>query len=212
MIKKVLYSWNCNYEFFLFFIWQCKRKRNSKTNRSILTRLKLFRTNLKSLLGHWRSAHSKYILEWHPESQSQHFKLLASYSSIRSCFETLRKVQFLQNLQFRLKSNTVTWPYLLKYLASLLLYLIFQYVGDATIDGQLCTKWAYNVTVFERNNSYVFYATKTVPPKPVYFEMNGYDTLLVSYYDKYVIKYHSFEEWDYDPDDDPDVFEVPHRK
>lgn len=88
----------------------------------------------------------------------------------------------------------------------------FQYVDDATIDGQLCTKWAYNVTVFERNNSYVFYATKTVPPKPVYFEMNGYDTLLVSYYDKYVIKYHSFEEWDYDPDDDPDVFEIPHCK
>jgi len=40
--------------------------------------------------------------------------------------------------------------------------------------------------------------------------MNGYDTLLVSYYDKYVIRYHSFEEWDYDPDNDPDVFEVPH--
>lgn len=86
----------------------------------------------------------------------------------------------------------------------------FKYVGDATINGQLCTKWTYNVTVFERNNTYVFYATKTVPPKPVYFEMNGYDTLLVSYYDKYVIKYHSFEEWDYDPDDEADVFEIPH--
>ena len=68
------------------------------------------------------------------------------------------------------------------------------------------------MTVFERNNSYLFYATKTNPPKPVYFEMNGYDTLLVSYYDKYTIHYHSFEEWDYDPDDDPDVFEIPHCK
>ena len=68
------------------------------------------------------------------------------------------------------------------------------------------------MTVFERNNSYLFYATKTNPPKPVYFEMNGYDTLLVSYYDKYTIHYHSFEEWDYDPDDDPDVLEIPHCK
>ena len=42
--------------------------------------------------------------------------------------------------------------------------------------------------------------------------MNGYDTLLVSYYDKYTIHYHSFEEWDYDPDDDPDVLEIPHCK
>ena len=68
------------------------------------------------------------------------------------------------------------------------------------------------MTVFERNNSYLFYATKTNPPKPVYFEMNGYDTLLVSYYDKYTIHYHSFEKWDYDPDDDPDVLEIPHCK
>lgn len=86
----------------------------------------------------------------------------------------------------------------------------FKYEGDAVINGKECTKWSYNVTVFERNNSYLFYATKTNPPKPVYFEMNGYDTLLVSYYDKYTIHYHSFEEWDYDPDDDPDVFEIPH--
>ena len=68
------------------------------------------------------------------------------------------------------------------------------------------------MTMFERNNTYIFYATKTVPPKPVYFEMNGYDTLLVSYYDKYVIKYHTFQEWDYEPEDDPDVFEIPHCK
>lgn len=80
------------------------------------------------------------------------------------------------------------------------------------MDGIKCTKWSYNITVFDRNNSYVFYATNTKSPKPMYFEMNGYDTLLVSYYDKYVIRYHSFEEWDYDPDNDPDVFEVPHCK
>ena len=92
------------------------------------------------------------------------------------------------------------------------MWFCFQYEGDVTMDGIKCTKWSYNITVFDRNNSYVFYATKTSPPKPVYFEMNGYDTLLVSYYDKYVIRYHSFEEWDYDPDNDPDVFEVPHRK
>ena len=92
------------------------------------------------------------------------------------------------------------------------LWFWFQYEGDATMNDIKCTKWSYNITVFDRNNSYVFYATKTNPPKPVYFEMNGYDTLLVSYYDKYVIRYHSFEEWDYDPDNDPDVFEVPHRK
>lgn len=73
-----------------------------------------------------------------------------------------------------------------------------QYVGDKTINGILCTKWMFNITMRKKDNSYVFYASKTVPPKPVRYEMNGYDTLLVSYYDRYVIDYQKFEEWEYD--------------
>lgn len=62
--------------------------------------------------------------------------------------------------------------------------------------------------MFDRDNKYAFYATNTDPPKPVRFEMNGYDTLLVSYYDRYVIDYNMFEEWDYDEE----RFQVPKRK
>ena len=62
--------------------------------------------------------------------------------------------------------------------------------------------------MFERENNYTFYATKTDPPKPVRFEMNGYDTLLVSYYDRYAVDYHEFEEWSYNED----KFKVPHRE
>lgn len=54
----------------------------------------------------------------------------------------------------------------------------------------------------------MFYVIKMSLLKFVYFEMNGYDILLVFYYDKYVICYYSFEEWDYDFDNDLDVFEV----
>lgn len=81
-------------------------------------------------------------------------------------------------------------------------------MGDVIIDGKLCIKWMYNIIVFECNNIYVFYVIKIVLFKLVYFEMNGYDILLVFYYDKYVIKYYSFDEWDYDFDDDLDVFEI----
>lgn len=84
----------------------------------------------------------------------------------------------------------------------------FKYVGDVTIDGRLCTKWTFKHKIYEKNNRYAFYATKTDPPKPVRFEMNGYDTLLVSYYDRYIVDYHSFHEWSYDRE----KFELPHLK
>ena len=41
---------------------------------------------------------------------------------------------------------------------------------------------------------------KTNPPVPVRYEMNGYDTLLTSYYDKYIIDYTLYEKWDYNKD------------
>lgn len=74
----------------------------------------------------------------------------------------------------------------------------FQYVKDVRINGKLCTKWTYEINVREKKNSYEFYVTKTVPPLPVRLVMNGYDTLLVSYYDSYVIDYRTFKKWKYD--------------
>ena len=38
--------------------------------------------------------------------------------------------------------------------------------------------------------------------------MIGYDTLLTSYYDKYIIDYSSYEEWEYEKD----VFDIPESK
>ena len=92
--------------------------------------------------------------------------------------------------------------------STVLRIVVLQYVGDVTMKGRLCTKWTYKHRMFDRNNKYAFYATKTDPPIPVRYEMNGYDTLLVSYYDRYVVDYHSFEEWNYDDE----KFKVPHRK
>ena len=81
-------------------------------------------------------------------------------------------------------------------------------MGDKTVNGILSSKWVFQTTVREKKNSYVFYASKTVPPKPVRYEMNGYDTLLVSYYDKYVIDYSTFDKWDYESS----KFRIPHRE
>lgn len=85
---------------------------------------------------------------------------------------------------------------------------ILQYVKDVQINGKLCTKWTYQINVKDKKNSYEFYVTKTVPPLPVRLVMNGYDTLLVSYYDSYVIDYHTFKKWDYDAD----KFKIPKCK
>ena len=54
-------------------------------------------------------------------------------------------------------------------------------------------------------NTYTMYATTLNPPEPVQYVMMGYDSLLGSHYDKYVIDYTMFSTEDFQPD----VFDVP---
>lgn len=66
-------------------------------------------------------------------------------------------------------------------------------------------KWQYEHKVMGRNNVYTYWVEKRQPPAPVRYEMVGYDTLLISYYDKYIIKYQTFEKWEYDKA----IFKIP---
>ena len=73
------------------------------------------------------------------------------------------------------------------------------------MQDKLCSKWKYSHQMYEKNNTYTFWITKTDPPAPIRYEINGYDTLLTSYYDKYIIDYTFFEKWEFDKE----VFEIP---
>ena len=62
--------------------------------------------------------------------------------------------------------------------------------------------------VMNKRNEYTLYTSQENPPKPVKYEMMGYDTLLTSYYDHYVLDYTKFEPWDFDFS----MFEIPSGK
>ena len=68
-----------------------------------------------------------------------------------------------------------------------------------------CWKWVHEFVIFTKRNSYTLYTTRSNPAKPVRYEMMGYDTLLTSYYDHYILDYHNFSAWKYDPA----VFDIP---
>ena len=53
-------------------------------------------------------------------------------------------------------------------------------------------------TVFKKKNTYTLYVTREKPYRPVRYIMHGYDTLLHSFYDHYIVDYLSFREWEFD--------------
>ena len=55
-------------------------------------------------------------------------------------------------------------------------------------------------TVFKKKNTYTLYVTREKPYRPVRYIMHGYDTLLHSFYDHYIVDYLSFREWEFDFD------------
>ncbi|KAM7443323.1 hypothetical protein ABFA07_007801 [Porites harrisoni] len=83
--------------------------------------------------------------------------------------------------------------------------LYFRYSGDAEVNGTECAKWEHSFTIYDKVNTYTLYTTKHRPPKPIRYEMMGYDTLLSSYYDHYILDYEEFEAWKFNYK----VFEVP---
>ncbi|XP_028394716.1 uncharacterized protein LOC114518884 [Dendronephthya gigantea] len=73
----------------------------------------------------------------------------------------------------------------------------FKYVGDMALRGHNAAKWQHKFKVYSKVNTYILYTTKTKPVKPLRYEMMGYDTLLSSYYDHYVLDYEMIEPWDF---------------
>ena len=63
--------------------------------------------------------------------------------------------------------------------------------------GHNSAKWQHKFKIYNKVNTYILYTTKTKPVKPLRYEMMGYDTLLSSYYDHYVLDYEMFEQWDF---------------
>ena len=82
---------------------------------------------------------------------------------------------------------------------------MLQYSGDAELNGTECAKWEHSFTIYDKVNTYTLYTTKTRPPKPLRYEMMGYDTLLSSYYDHYILDYLEFETWKFSYE----VFDIP---
>ncbi|XP_058968750.2 counting factor associated protein D [Pocillopora verrucosa] len=74
----------------------------------------------------------------------------------------------------------------------------FKYVGEEIHSGMPVYKLQRTATVYKKNNTYTLYVTKEKPYRPVRYVMHGYDTLLHSFYDHYVVDYLSFHKWDFD--------------
>ncbi|XP_047134693.1 uncharacterized protein LOC100204117 isoform X2 [Hydra vulgaris] len=83
---------------------------------------------------------------------------------------------------------------------------LFKFKGNFKLhDNTTCWKWEHTFTILTKVNSYTLYTTRSATPKPLLYEMMGYDTLLTSYYDKYILVYNSFNEWKFDFE----IFEIP---
>ena len=71
--------------------------------------------------------------------------------------------------------------------------------------GTPATRWEYRYMVFGLLNSHTLLVSKLDTVRPVRYEMKGYDSLMASYYDNYVVEYISFEDWK----PDLEKFELP---
>ena len=69
-------------------------------------------------------------------------------------------------------------------------------------------KLRYDKQVGSKNNTYTLHVTQTKPYRPLRYEMIGYDHIMKSHYDHYIIEYHSFEPWQFDFQ----IFQLPEGK
>ncbi|XP_048583024.1 counting factor associated protein D isoform X2 [Nematostella vectensis] len=74
----------------------------------------------------------------------------------------------------------------------------FKFIGEEIRSGMPTFKYQRNTTIFHKKNSYTFWMTKAKPHRPLRYVMHGYDTLLNSFYDHYVMDYLSFQPWKFD--------------
>lgn len=75
-------------------------------------------------------------------------------------------------------------------------------------EGTLCEVWQFVKTVGHKKNTYTLWVIRSGsgggPDVPVHYEMMGYNTLLGSHYDKYLLDYKDFS-----TQLDPGVFSLP---
>ncbi|XP_046857407.1 LOW QUALITY PROTEIN: cathepsin K-like [Xenia sp. Carnegie-2017] len=71
----------------------------------------------------------------------------------------------------------------------------FEFVDIEVLDGIETSKWRHEYKTYDLNNIYTFWVTRSSSPRPVKYEMKGYDSLLATHYDYYVLEYISFEQW-----------------
>ncbi|KAL3869090.1 hypothetical protein ACJMK2_041816 [Sinanodonta woodiana] len=68
----------------------------------------------------------------------------------------------------------------------------FQKVGSDVVDGAACDTWQKVDMEGEKKNKYTMWV-QSDNGQPIRYEMMGYDTLLGSHYDKYIIDYSGFD-------------------
>lgn len=68
----------------------------------------------------------------------------------------------------------------------------FTYVSYETVNGEKCNKWIYQSGQMTKRSTYTLW-TSVKSSAPVRYEMMGYDSLLGSHYDKYVLDYTSYK-------------------
>lgn len=84
----------------------------------------------------------------------------------------------------------------------------FQFVSEEMHRGMPCLKYERKNRRYNKTNTYSFFISKTKPHRPLRYEMMGYDDMLTSHYDHYVLDYISFEPWKFNRS----VFGLPKSK
>ena len=73
--------------------------------------------------------------------------------------------------------------------------MFFQFTGIESVKGLTCQKYVRKIVEFNKTNTYTFYISQSKPHVPVKYEMIGYDNLLKSHYDHYILDYITFHPW-----------------
>ncbi|XP_033113650.1 digestive cysteine proteinase 2-like isoform X2 [Anneissia japonica] len=68
----------------------------------------------------------------------------------------------------------------------------FKYVGKDIANNVQVDVWKNVTEVGKKTNTYTFMVSQTQPPRPVRYEMIGYDTLIGSHYDRYYVDYYVY--------------------
>ncbi len=95
--------------------------------------------------------------------------------------------------------------------AKMILKLFLQFEKMEYYAGNLCEVWKNVTQVDHKKNTYRLWVTRPEgndsPATPHHYEMMGFNTLLGSHYDKYLIDYSDFS-----PQIDSDIFKLPGGK